>query len=167
MRDCSIQSSVTIRLDRFLFWKVDEKNKDEWTTFEFIRQFDKEHPNNPEANFKGDQLVIFISFLDGQQRITSLYHWPERFISASSTTGGRLRKIVFEPTRSGLSRMRMNPQELIYQFSFRESSETKERLLNSGMKLGKSLTSKKQRMRRRISKDSSHTCRSRTLTTPT
>jgi Protein of unknown function DUF262 len=30
----------------FLFWKVDQRNKEEWATFEFIRQFDKEHPNN-------------------------------------------------------------------------------------------------------------------------
>src|SRR5579872_3358626 len=56
----------------FLFWKVDEKNKEEWTTFEFIRQFDKEHPNNPEANLKGIARDIYL-ILDGQQRITSLY----------------------------------------------------------------------------------------------
>ena|ERR1022692_3181806 len=41
------------KIGSFLFWKVDEKNKEEWTTFEFIRQFDKEHPNNPEANLIG------------------------------------------------------------------------------------------------------------------
>jgi hypothetical protein len=37
----------------FLFWRVDETNKEEWTTFEFIRQFNEETPHNPEANQKG------------------------------------------------------------------------------------------------------------------
>src|SRR3989449_10727253 len=34
----------------FLFWKVEERNKEQWTTFEFIRQFDQAYPHNPEAD---------------------------------------------------------------------------------------------------------------------
>jgi uncharacterized protein with ParB-like and HNH nuclease domain len=56
----------------FLFRKVDEKNKEEWTIFEFIRQIDKENPNKLEANLKVIARDIYLS-LDGQQRITSLH----------------------------------------------------------------------------------------------
>jgi len=34
----------------FLFWKVEERNKEQWTTFEFISQFDQAYPHNPEAD---------------------------------------------------------------------------------------------------------------------
>ena len=56
----------------FLFWRVEEKNKDEWTTYEFIRQFDKAKPHNPEATLKGITRDIFL-VLDGQQRLSSLF----------------------------------------------------------------------------------------------
>src|SRR5437899_12709038 len=49
----------------FLFWKVDEKKKDEWTTYEFIRQFDSAKPHNPEANLMGITRDILL-VLDGQ-----------------------------------------------------------------------------------------------------
>src|SRR6266496_1110491 len=56
----------------FLFWKVEERNKEQWTTFEFIRQFDKAKPHNPEADLKGITRDILL-VLDGQQRMSSLF----------------------------------------------------------------------------------------------
>ena len=62
----SIQGDYPI--GSFLFWKVDEKNKDQWTTFEFIRQFDKEQPSNPEANLKGISRDTYL-VLDGHREL--------------------------------------------------------------------------------------------------
>ena len=31
----------------FLFWKLEQKNKDEWPVYEFIREFDAASPHNP------------------------------------------------------------------------------------------------------------------------
>src|SRR2546428_6544636 len=56
----------------FLFWNVKEKNKEQWATFEFIRQFDEDNPHNPEANLKGITRDVFL-VLDGQQRMSSLF----------------------------------------------------------------------------------------------
>lgn len=104
----------------FLFWKIDEKNKEEWTTFEFIRQFDKEHPNNPEANLKGIARDIYL-ILDGQQRITSLYiglKGSYRFFRYRWQTRTLYLNLLKRPVAN-----EDDPQELIYQFSFRESSD--------------------------------------------
>jgi hypothetical protein len=107
----------------FLFWKVDEKNKEEWATFEFIRQFDKEHPNNPEANLKGIARDIYL-ILDGQQRITSLYiglKGSYRFFHYRWQTRKLYLNILKRPVPN-----EDDPQELIHQFSFRESPEAKD-----------------------------------------
>jgi len=107
----------------FLFWKVDEKNKEEWTTFEFIRQFDKEHPNNPEANLKGIARDIYL-ILDGQQRITSLYiglKGSYRFFHYRWQTRTLYLNLLKRPVAN-----EDDPQELIYQFSFRESPDAKD-----------------------------------------
>ena len=56
----------------FLFWKLEQKNKDEWPVYEFIREFDAESPHNPAANMAGITKDITL-VLDGQQRITSLF----------------------------------------------------------------------------------------------
>ena len=107
----------------FLFWKVDEQNKEEWTTFEFIRQFDKEHPNNPEANLKGIARDIYL-ILDGQQRITSLYiglKGSYRFFHYRWQTRRLYLNLLKRPVPN-----EEDPQELIYQFSFRESPESKD-----------------------------------------
>lgn len=104
----------------FLFWKIDEKNKEEWTTFEFIRQFDKEHPNNPEANLKGIARDIYL-ILDGQQRITSLYiglKGSYRFFRYRWQTRTLYLNLLKRPVAN-----EDDPQELIYQFSFRESPD--------------------------------------------
>lgn len=107
----------------FLFWKVDEKNKEEWTTFQFISQFDKEHPNNPEANLNGIARDIYL-ILDGQQRITSLYiglKGSYRFFHYRWQTRTLYINLLKRPVPN-----EDNPQELIYQFSFRESPDAKD-----------------------------------------
>jgi len=107
----------------FLFWKIEEKNKEEWATFEFIRQFDKEHPNNPEASLKGIARDIYL-ILDGQQRITSLYiglKGSYRFFHYR----WQIRRLYLNLLKRPVPN-EDNHQELIYQFSFRESPEAKD-----------------------------------------
>ena len=113
----------------FLFWKVDEKKKEEWTTFEFIRKFDKEHPNNPEANLKGIARDIYL-ILDGQQRITSLYiglKGSYRFFRYRWQIRTLYLNLLKRPIPN-----EDDPQELIYQFSFRESPEAGGNTFHSG-----------------------------------
>jgi hypothetical protein len=106
----------------FLFWKVDEKNKEQWVTFEFIRKFDQEHPHNPEANLKGIARDIYL-VLDGQQRMSSLLiglKGSYRFLHYRWRTTKLYLNLLKRPEPN-----EADPQELIYQFSFRESPETK------------------------------------------
>ena len=56
----------------FLYWRLEQKNKDEWPVYEFLRDFDSEDPHNPPANMAGITKDITL-VLDGQQRITSVY----------------------------------------------------------------------------------------------
>jgi len=59
-------------ISSFLFWKIREENKKDWLSYEFINNFDKEHPHNNEADLSGVNNDIYL-VLDGQQRLTSLY----------------------------------------------------------------------------------------------
>jgi len=107
----------------FLFWKVDEQNNEQWTTFEFIRQFDEAQPHNPEANLKGIARDIFL-VLDGQQRISSLFiglKGSYRFFHYRWRTTKLYLNLVKRPVPN-----EADPQELIYQFKVRESSEPKD-----------------------------------------
>ena len=56
----------------FLYWRLEQKNKDEWPVYEFIRDYDAEAPHNSPANLAGINKDITL-VLDGQQRITSLF----------------------------------------------------------------------------------------------
>ena len=56
----------------FLYWRLEQKNKDEWPVYEFIRDFNAEAPHNPPASMAGITQDITL-VLDGQQRITSLF----------------------------------------------------------------------------------------------
>ena len=56
----------------FLYWRLDEKHKEEWPIYEFIREFNSEVPHNNLANMAGINKDITL-VLDGQQRITSLF----------------------------------------------------------------------------------------------
>ncbi|MEC5143125.1 DUF262 domain-containing protein [Chitinophaga sp. 212800010-3] len=102
-------------ISTFLFWKIREENKDQWTAYEFIRDFDGEKPHNKEANLAGVNQDIFL-VLDGQQRLTSLfiglkgsyrffyYKWHKTRLYFNLLTP------VVEPE---------NPEELTYDFEFR------------------------------------------------
>lgn len=106
----------------FLFWKVKEENKEQWASFEFIRQFDQENPHNPEANLKGITRDIFL-VLDGQQRMSSLYVGVKgsyRFFHYRWRTTKPYFNLLKRPVPN-----EADPQELIYQFSFRESPASK------------------------------------------
>ncbi|MYA17441.1 MAG: DUF262 domain-containing protein [Gammaproteobacteria bacterium] len=103
----------------FLFWKLEQKNKDEWPIYEFVREYDEEHPHNPLANMAGMQKDITL-VLDGQQRITSLFLGLR----------GSYRYFYYRwrKTRLYLNLLKKprpndeNPEELTYEFSFREDS---------------------------------------------
>ena len=102
----------------FLFWLLEQKNKDEWPVYEFIRDYDGESPHNPPANMAGIMKDIKL-VLDGQQRITSL------FIGLR----GKYRHFYYRwrETRLYLNLLKSavpnedNPEELAYGFAFRES----------------------------------------------
>ena len=36
-----------------MYWRLEQKNKDEWPVYEFIREFDSEDPHNPPADMAG------------------------------------------------------------------------------------------------------------------
>jgi len=104
----------------FLFWRLEQKNKDEWPVYEFVRDFDSESPHNPPANMAGIMKDITL-VLDGQQRITSLfvglrgsyrnfyYRWRKM----------RLYLDLLKPPVPNED----NPEELTYGFAFREDSK--------------------------------------------
>ncbi|RHX89041.1 GmrSD restriction endonuclease domain-containing protein [Leptospira stimsonii] len=112
----SIMSDYPI--SSFLFWKIKEENKKDWITYRFITDFDFENPHNQEADLSGINKDIFL-VLDGQQRLTSLFIGLK-----GSYTYFYYRKrkeflylnILKEPKRD-----EENPDELTYQFQFREN----------------------------------------------
>ena len=104
----------------FLYWRLEQQNKDKWPVYEFIREFDEQNPHNPAANMAGITKDITL-VLDGQQRITSLliglrgsfryfyYRWRKT----------RLYLNLLKPPVSNEE----NPEELIYAFAFRENAK--------------------------------------------
>lgn len=103
-----------------LFWKLEEKNKREWPIYQFIHDYDRESPHNQEANMNGINKDILL-VLDGQQRITSL---------AVGLRGSyRYFYYRWRKTRLYLNLLNLpgsndeNPEELAYEFKFREDSE--------------------------------------------
>ena len=104
-------------ISSFLFWKIREERKKDWVAYQFVTDFDKTDPHNEEANLSGVNQDIYL-VLDGQQRLTSLliglkgsysffyYRWRKT----------RLYLNLFKkPTNDD------NPEELTYQFQFREN----------------------------------------------
>lgn len=102
-------------ISTFLFWKIGEENKKNWTSYEFLRDYDDEHPHNKYANLDGVNRDIYF-VLDGQQRITSFNialrgsyrffyrRWKKTYMYLN----------LFHPKNND------NPEELTYQFRFRE-----------------------------------------------
>ena len=102
-------------------WRLEQKNKDEWPVYEFIRDFDGENPHNPTANMAGITKDIIL-VLDGQQRITALFvglrgsyrHFYYRWRKT------RLYLNLLKPPVPNDD----NPEELTYGFAFRESADS-------------------------------------------
>lgn len=104
-------------ISTFLFWKIREENKNQWNAYEFIREYDKGNPHNKEANLAGVNQDIYL-VLDGQQRLTSLYIGLKGSYKYYYYTWRKTKlylNILKEPNRNE------NPEELIYQFQFREN----------------------------------------------
>jgi hypothetical protein len=104
----------------FLFWQLEQKNKNEWPVYEFIRDYDAEAPHNPPANMTGITKDIKL-VLDGQQRITSLYiglrgKYRYRYYGWREA---RLYLNLLKPAVPNED----NPEELTYGFAFRENAE--------------------------------------------
>ncbi len=104
-------------ISTFLFWKIKEENKKEWTSYEFIRNYDDENPHNKEASVAGVNQDIYL-VLDGQQRLTALfiglkgsyryfyYRWHKC----------KLYLNILKPPAE-----REDPEELTFDFQFREN----------------------------------------------
>ncbi|MBS1572766.1 MAG: DUF262 domain-containing protein [Bacteroidetes bacterium] len=106
-------------ISTFLFWKIKEENKNEWTAYEFIRDFDSEKPHNKDASLAGVNQDIYL-VLDGQQRLTSLLiglKGSYRYFYYSWHKTKLYLNILKEPTKSE------NPEELVYQFQFRDNDQ--------------------------------------------
>lgn len=105
-------------ISSFLFWKIREEKKSLWTAYKFFSDFDKESPHNEEANVAGVNQDIYL-VLDGQQRLTSLYialKGSYRFFYYSWKKTRLYLNVFKRPERSD------NPEELTYEFAFRESA---------------------------------------------
>lgn len=104
----------------FLYWKLEQKNKDEWPVYEFIRDFNGENPHNPPANMTGITKDITL-VLDGQQRITSLFiglRGSYRYFYYRWKTTHLYLNLLKQPIAND-----DNPEELSYGFAFREDAE--------------------------------------------
>lgn len=104
-------------ISTFLFWKIKEENKKEWTAYEFLREFDQAAPHNKEASVTGINQDIYL-VLDGQQRLTALYIGLKgsfRFFYYRWTKTKLYLNILKAPIKSD------NPEEFTYQFQFREN----------------------------------------------
>ena len=105
----------------FLFWNLEEKNKGAWPIYEFIRKYDQEQPHNVLADMNGIQKDITL-VLDGQQRITSLYIGLKgsfRYFHYRWRTTKLYLNLLKPPLAND-----ENPEELTYDFSFRENEES-------------------------------------------
>ncbi len=120
----------------FLYWRLEQKNKDEWPIYEFIRDLDSESPHNQSANMAGIAKDITL-VLDGQQRITSL------FIGLRGSY--RYFYYRWRKTQLYLNLLKApvpnddNPEELTYGFAFRESAKPDGNAIQLWYKVGRIL----------------------------
>lgn len=106
-------------ISTFLFWKIKEEKKNEWTAYEFIREYDQEKSHNKEASLAGVNQDIYL-VLDGQQRLTSLFiglKGSYRYFYYSWHKTKLYLNLLKPPVKSE------NPEELTYQFSFKENDQ--------------------------------------------
>ena len=104
----------------FLFWRIREEQKKDWASYTFVSDYDAEHPYNKEARLSGINKDICL-VLDGQQRLTSLFiglrgSYRYRYYGKWRKTQLYL-NLLKAPVVSG-------PDELTYEFKFRENDKT-------------------------------------------
>lgn len=105
-------------INSFLFWKIREEHKNDWISYDFIRDYDAEKPHNTETNLNGVNKDIYL-VLDGQQRITSLYiglRGSYRFFYRKWRTCKLYLNLLKAPGT-------FNPQERSYDFYFKENAD--------------------------------------------
>jgi hypothetical protein len=105
----------------FLYWQLDQGNKDEWPVYEFVRDYDGEFPHSSLANLSGINKDIIL-VLDGQQRITSLFiglRGSFRHLTHRRWRRTRLYLNLLKPPVPNED----NPEEPTYGFAFREGPE--------------------------------------------
>jgi len=105
-------------INSFLFWKIREEHKNDWTSYDFMRDYDAENPHNTETNLHGVNKDIYL-VLDGQQRITSLYiglRGSYRFFYRKWRKCKLYLNLLKAP---GV----FNPQERSYDFYFKENAD--------------------------------------------
>lgn len=104
-------------ISSFLFWKIREEKKKDWASYDFIKDYNQEHPHNKVANLDGVNQDIFL-VLDGQQRITSIniaLKGSYRFFYRK----WRETKLYLNLLWNGNDD---NPEEMTYQFLFKEDN---------------------------------------------
>lgn len=102
-----------------LFWKIRNEAKEDWVSYKFISDFDKDDPHNETTDFRGNSKDINL-VLDGQQRLTALYIGLKGSYSFSyyKKRHTKLYLNLLEPIVEF-----DKPNELTYEFKFRESSD--------------------------------------------
>lgn len=104
-------------ISSFLFWKIREEKKKDWTSYEFIKDYDQEHPHNKVANLDGINQDIYL-VLDGQQRITSIniaLRGSYRFFYRKWRDTKLYLNLLWNSNND-------NPEEMTYQFLFKEDN---------------------------------------------
>ena len=105
----------------FLYWRLQEEHRDKWPVYEFLRDYDDEHPHNKDASLAGVNKDIQL-VLDGQQRITSLHiglKGAYRYFYYRWRTTYLFLNLLKKPIAND-----ENPEELTYDFKFRENTAT-------------------------------------------
>ena len=102
-----------------LFWKIRNEAKEDWVSYKFISDFDKDDPHNETTDFRGNSKDINL-VLDGQQRLTALYIGLKGSYSFSyyKKRHTKLYLNILKPIVEF-----DKPDELTYEFKFRESSD--------------------------------------------
>ena len=138
----------------FLFWKIKEENKNDWTCYDFINNYDDENPHNEISNLSGINRDVYFT-LDGQQRLTALYiglkgsyrffyyQWKKRYLYLNLL--------------KTMGKNEIDPEELEFQFEFRNNSDTDKPETELWYKIGKILDCEdSEESKAKIESDISH-----------
>lgn len=105
----------------FLYWRLQQENRDKWPVYEFLREYDEGNPHNKDASLSGINRDVSL-VLDGQQRITSLnigLRGSYRHFYYRWHTTNLYLNLLKVPVQND-----DNPEDLTYEFKFRESATT-------------------------------------------